>query len=66
MARKSAREEAGKIMKQFVEETKAGYLQDIQATRIPSRRRQLLFELDALDSVAAKLYGWLNGLEDAA
>ena len=66
MARKTAKEEAGKLMKLFVQQTKDKYLRDITATRQPGRRRQLLYELDALDSVAGKLYDWLNGLEDAA
>ena len=66
MARKTAREEATKLLTRCVDETKAAYLLDIQQTRQPSRRRQLLYELDSLDSVAAKLYKWLNGLDNAA
>ena len=66
MARKTAREEAGILCKRFMDETKAKYLRDIASTRQPVRRQQLLYELDALDSVAGKLYDWLNALDDAA
>jgi len=66
MPRKTAREETEKMVQQFIDESKAAYLVDIQQTRVPARRRQLLFELDALDSVAAKFYNWLTSLDDAA
>ncbi len=66
MPRKTAREETEKLVAQFIEDSKAGYLSDIQATRVQTRRQQLLYELDALDSVAAKFYKWLNALDDAA
>ena len=66
MPRKTARQETEKLVTQFIDDSKASYLTEIQATRVPSRRRQLLFELDALDSVAAKFYKWLTALDDAA
>jgi len=66
MPRKTSREETEKMVKQFIDDSKASYLLDIQQTRIPQRRRVLLAELDALDSVASKFYKWLNALDDAA
>lgn len=66
MPRKTARQETERLIQQFIEDAKSSYLLDIQQTRVPQRRRQLLFELDALDSVGAKFYKWLNGLGDAA
>lgn len=66
MPRKTARQETERMVKQFIDESKAAYLVDIQATRVYSRRRQLLYELDALDTVAAKFYNWLTSLDDAA
>lgn len=54
------------MVQQFIDDSKASYLLDIQQTRIPERRRLLLAELDALDSVASKFYKWLNALDDAA
>lgn len=66
MPRKTARQETEKLVKQFMDDSKAQYLRDIQLTRQPTRRQQLLYELDALDSVSAKFYKWLNALDDAA
>jgi len=66
MPRKTAREETEKLVNQFIEDSRAAYLLDIQQTRVQTRRQQLLYELDALDSVSAKFYKWLTALDDAA
>ena len=51
----------------FFDEAKAGLTADILKTRQPTRRAELLNEIDALDRVHARFYNWVNGVnEDAA
>ena len=66
MPRKTARAELERQMEQFFDETKAGYMKDVMATRQPARRRALLAEADALDKVKGRFYNWLTGQVSAA
>jgi hypothetical protein len=64
MPRKTAREEATKVIKQFIADAKSRKLDEITKTRQPKRRRAGLILLDALDLVEAEFYDWLNGLDE--
>ena len=50
-------------MATFFEEARNGLLQDVTKTRQPTRREELLKEIDALDRVNGRFYNWVNGLE---
>ena len=60
MPRRTAIAEAGDLINQFFEETKAGYLKDIMATQVMSRRKELLRQLDMFDKVQGRAYAWLT------
>ena len=60
MARRTALAEATKLIERFFIETKQGYMKDILATRINTRRQELLAQVDMFDKVEARAYDWLN------
>lgn len=47
-------------MQRFFEETKAGLLKDITATRQKPRRAALLAQLDTFDKVEGRFYHWMT------
>jgi hypothetical protein len=60
MARPTALEEGRKLLNQFFDETKAGYMSQIMATRQKQRRAHLLNEMAVFDKVEGKAYDWFN------
>ena len=66
MPRKSTQEEASKYMEGFFAEAKELLTADILKTRQPTRREELLKEIDALDRVHSRFYNWINGVNDDA
>ena len=66
MPRRSTKEEATKFMAGFFAEAKDALTADILKTRQPTRRSELLNEIDALDRVHARFYNWINGVDENA
>lgn len=66
MPRKSTKDESAQFIQSFFDEAKVQLTEDILKTRQPSRRGQLLKEIDALDRVHARFYNWINGIENNA
>ena len=62
MPRRSTKDEAGEFMQGFFDEAKEKLTADILKTRQPTRRQELLNEIDALDRVHSRFYNWINGL----
>lgn len=60
MARRTAIEEAQRLIERFFKETKDGYMQQIMATRQKGRRAELLKQLDVFDKVEGRAYDWLT------
>ena len=65
MPRKTAKEEATKIINKFMSESEADILRDIKGTRQPSIRAEYLAEMDALDRMKKRYYNWSNGAQTA-
>lgn len=61
MPRKTAKEEASKIIDLFMAESERDILADIKLTRQPTIRAEFLGELDALDRMKKRYYNWSNG-----
>jgi len=60
MPRLSTLKQAERHMQRFFEETKAGLLKDITATRQKPRRAALLAQLDTFDKVEGRFYHWMT------
>jgi hypothetical protein len=66
MPRKTAKEEVEAQFDKFFTETRTQLMYEITATRQPTRRSELLKEIDVLERVHGRFYNWVNGVNDAA
>lgn len=66
MPRASPAKQAEKMIAVFFDETQAGLMKDVMSTRQPTRRAELLAQLDTFDKVKGRFYHWLTSRNETA